>query len=237
MKFEICSNSIESCLAAANAGADRVELCSSLSEGGVTPSYSVVEYCVKELPIATNVLIRPRGGDFVYTDLEIEIMKRDIEIFRSIGVDGIVVGCLTNDGDIDTRAMGLLIESAEGMSVTFHRAFDLCQNSLLALETIISLGCERILTSGQAPTAFDGRTLLKELNQKSAGRITIMPGCGVNIDNIKEIVDYTGVCEIHFSASAFRNSLFNSSVKNVDFGAQPTISDEKKIRNMLKCFE
>ena len=160
MRFEICAGGVESCIAAENAGANRVELCSALSEGGITPSFSVVEYCVKNLTIELNVIIRPRGGDFVYTSSEIEIMRRDIEVFKSIGVNGVVVGCLNNDGSVDVDAMKILMEAANGLSVTFHRAFDICANPFDSLETIISLGCDRILTSGHATTAYEGRDML-----------------------------------------------------------------------------
>ena len=236
MRFEICAGGVESCIAAENAGANRVELCSALSEGGITPSFSVVEYCVKNLTIELNVIIRPRGGDFVYTSSEIEIMRRDIEVFKSIGVNGVVVGCLNNDGSVDVDAMRILMEAANGLSVTFHRAFDICANPFDSLETIISLGCDRILTSGHATTAYEGRDMLKQLNEKSSGRIIIMPGCGVDITNVSEIVDYTKVNEIHFSASVVRSSLFLHPANGVNFGASPSLSDEKKIREIISLF-
>ena len=236
MRFEICAGGVESCIAAENAGANRVELCSALSEGGITPSFSVVEYCVKNLTIELNVIIRPRGGDFVYTSSEIEIMRRDIEVFKSIGVNGVVVGCLNNDGSVDVDAMKILMEAANGLSVTFHRAFDICANPFDSLETIISLGCDRILTSGHATTAYEGRDMLKQLNEKSVGRIIIMPGCGVDITNVSEIVDYTKVNEIHFSASVVRPSLFLYPSNGVNFGAAAALSDEKKIREIISLF-
>ncbi len=233
MKFEICSGSIESCIAASEAGADRVELCSALSEGGLTPSYAVVEYACNNLSIDVNVLIRPRGGDFVYSPLEISIMKRDIQIFSKLGVKGIVIGCLTDTGSVDMHSMRELISAKGDMSVTFHRAFDVCLDWRQSLEDIIALGCDRILTSGQNSTAYQGIPLLKELNNLSAGRIIIMPGCGVSIKNIEQIISQTNVTEIHFSASKPRISNYSVRNEKVDFGANPSVSDFDLISKMI----
>ena len=174
-QFEVCANSVESCLAAQTGGANRVELCAGIPEGGTTPSYGEIAMARKVLNTARlHVIIRPRGGDFLYSPLETKIMLEDIEIARHLGVDGVVFGCLTANGDIDTVAMKELMEASHGLSVTFHRAFDVCRNPDEALEQIIELGCERILTSGQQPTAEQGIPLLKKLHRQAAGRI--MPG-------------------------------------------------------------
>ena len=186
-KFEICTNSVESCLAAQQGGADRVELCAGIPEGGTTPSYGEIKMARELLSIRLHVIIRPRGGDFLYTPLEQSIMLHDIDMARQLGADGVVFGCLTPDGDIDLPLMERLMKASEGMSVTFHRAFDMCRNPRKALEKIIALGCDRILTSGQQATAEKGISLLKELNVQADGRIIIMPGCGVNSDNIRKI--------------------------------------------------
>lgn len=199
--FEVCANSVESCLAAQAGGADRVELCAGIPEGGTTPSYGDIA-TARELLTHTrlHVIIRPRGGDFLYTPLEQRIMLKDIENARRLGADGVVFGCLTSEGDIDIALMKQLLEAAQGMSVTFHRAFDVCRQPKQALETLIQLGCHRILTSGAQPTAEQGIPLLKELQAQADGRIILLSGCGVNENNIARIASETGIREFHFSA-------------------------------------
>ena len=200
-KLEICANSVASCLAAQEGGAYRVELCAGIPEGGTTPSYGDIAMA-RELLTETklNVIIRPRGGDFLYSDLEQKIMQKDIEMCRKLGVDGIVIGCLTPDGDIDVQRNKELIDAAGEMSVTFHRAFDMCRRPFESLEQIIELGCERILASGQQPKAEEGIGLLKQLVEKADNRIIIMPGSGVNAQNIAKIARETGAKEFHLSA-------------------------------------
>ena len=201
-KFEVCANSVESCVEAQRGGSDRVELCAGIPEGGTTPSYGDI-VMARKLLITTklHVIIRPRGGDFLYSDLEREIMLEDVRMARRLGVDGVVFGVLTSDGDIDMDFMRQLMAESEGMSVTFHRAFDVCRNPFVALEQIIELGCDRILTSGQMPKAEDGVDLLKQLVEKAGDRIIIMPGCGVNAGNIAKIAQITGAKEFHFSGN------------------------------------
>lgn len=200
-QFEVCANSVESCLAAQAGGADRVELCAGIPEGGTTPSYGDIA-TARELLTHTrlHVIIRPRGGDFLYTPLEQRIMLKDIENARRLGADGVVFGCLTPEGDIDIALMNQLLEAAQGMSVTFHRAFDVCRQPKQALETLIQLGFHRILTSGAQPTAEQGIPLLKELQAQADGRIILLAGCGVNENNIARIASETGIREFHFSA-------------------------------------
>ena len=194
-QFEVCANSVESCLAAQAGGAGRVELCAGI------PSYGDI-IVARETLTATrlHVIIRPRGGDFLYSPIEQRIMLKDIDNARRLGADGVVFGCLTAKGDIDIPLMKQLMEAAQGMSVTFHRAFDVCRNPQKALEDIISLGCDRILTSGQQPTAEQGIPLLKGLQKQAAGRIILLAGCGVNETNIAHIAAETGIREFHFSA-------------------------------------
>ena len=191
-QFEICTNSVESCLAAQKGGADRVELCAGIPEGGTTPSYGEIAIAREVLThTRLHVIIRPRGGDFLYSD---------IEMSRKLGADGVVFGCLTAEGEVDLPVMQKLMEAAQGLSVTFHRAFDVCRNPQRALEQIIKLGCNRILTSGQQPTAELGIPLLEELQKQAVGRITLLAGCGVNENNIARIAAETGINEFHFSA-------------------------------------
>ena len=199
-RFEICANSVASCIAAQEGGADRVELCSGIPEGGTTPSFGMIRKARASIDIALNVIIRPRGGDFLYTSDELEEMIHDIKAAKELGADGLVFGCLTKEGDIDKEAMSILMEAAGGLPVTFHRAFDHTADPMQALEDIISLGCTRILTSGCRPSAIQGVGLLAELVKAAGNRIIIMPGCGVNENNIAEIARLSGAREFHFSA-------------------------------------
>lgn len=200
-QFEICANSVESCLAAQAGGAHRVELCSGIPEGGTTPSYGEIAIAREVLNTTRlHVIIRPRGGDFLYSPVEQRIMLADIEKAHRLKADGVVFGCLTAEGEVDILLMKRLMEASEGMSVTFHRAFDVCRDPQKALEDIIGLGCNRILTSGQQPTAEQGIPLLRELQERATGRITLLAGCGVNETNIAHIAKETAISEFHFSA-------------------------------------
>ena len=199
-RFEICANSVASCKAAQEGGADRVELCAGIPEGGTTPSYGMIATARKNISIGLNVIIRPRGGDFLYSEDEIQEMIEDIRTAKSLGADGLVFGCLNADGSVDMEVMKRLMDAAGDTPVTFHRAFDHCSDPYKALEDIISCGCCRILTSGCRPTALEGAELLAELVKKAGDRIIIMPGCGIKEGNIAEIARLSGAREFHFSA-------------------------------------
>lgn len=209
MQVEICCNSILSARNAKMGGAYRIELCQALGEGGTTPSAAAIEYCVKELSLQTRVLIRPRGGNFVYDDYEMRVILRDIELANKFGAHAVVVGFLTPDGDIDIEKTRMAVEAAEGMSVTFHRAFDECRNPKEALEQIIDCGCHKLLTSGCKPTAIEGAATIKQLENQSAGRIDIIAASGIVSSNAAEIVALTGVNEIHGS---FKTTIDGMSV-------------------------
>ena len=197
---EVCANGVESCIAAQEGGADRVELCAGIPEGGTTPSYGEIKVARRVLTTTRlHVIIRPRGGDFLYSDLEVERMAADIAACRDLGVDGVVFGCLNADGTFDVEKNHYLIECSKGMSVTCHRAFDRAANPEEALETLIDLGFDRILTSGQQPKAIQGADLLAQLNRQAAGRIILMAGSGVTEQNIRELQEITGLHEFHFS--------------------------------------
>lgn len=199
--IEICANSAQSCVEAEAGGAKRVELCAGIPEGGTTPSYGEIRMALDLTSrIDINVIIRPRGGDFLYTPAEIRSMLYDIEMCKQLKVHGVVFGCLTKEGDIDVELMRRLIEAARPLSVTCHRAFDVCRDPFLALEQLIELGCDRILTSGQQADAVKGISLIAELVKRAAGRIVIMPGCGVRETNIEQIEAETGAKEFHTSA-------------------------------------
>lgn len=198
--FEVCANSVESCLAAQEGGAHRVELCAGIPEGGTTPSYGEIKTARRILDIRLHVIIRPRGGDFLYSPIETETMLEDIRMAKKAGADGLVFGCLCPDGNIDLPLMQKLMEASGDTPVTFHRAFDHCRDPYRALDELISLGVTRILTSGQQPTAPQGTPLLKELQTYAKGRIIFLAGCGVNETNIRQLAQDTGIHEFHFSA-------------------------------------
>jgi len=240
LQFEICANSVESCLAAQAGGANRVELCAGILEGGTTPSYGEVITARELLDIKLHIIIRPRGGDFLYSETEAKIMERDIHLAREAGVDGVVFGCLTQDGDIDISLTKRLINASEGMSVTFHRAFDQCREPLKALEQLIELGCNRILTSGQQPTAEQGIPLLKELVELADNRIIILPGSGINENNIGRIARETGAKEFHFSARESRKSPMNYYNPAINMGASTddeytqNVTTAERVRNTIQ---
>lgn len=232
--LEVCTGCIESVWAAKRGGAHRVELCSGLDEGGLTPSKGFVDAAVRVEGIQKHVLIRARGGDFLYTDAEKEVMCEDVLAAKQAGVDGVVIGALTAEGDVDMDFMKRLMVAAQGMAVTFHRAFDLCRSPHEALEDIISLGCQHLLTSGTAATAEAGIPLLAELVKQSDGRISIMPGCGVGPENAARIIAGTGACEIHASARSvqvskmrFRHEGVGMGKEGVDEYARMVTSEEK----------
>ena len=202
-KIEVCCSSLKEVLEAERAGAFRVELCSAIALGGITPSYGVIRSVVEAVKtIKVNVLIRVREGGFCYNDEEVEAMCRDIEFCREVGADGVVIGALTAEGEIDIVACRKMIAAAQGMSVTFHRAFDVCRNGEKALEDIISLGCDRLLTSGMEQNAEQGATYIAKLVEQAAGRIVIMPGAGIRPNNIAWIEKITAATEFHSTAAA-----------------------------------
>lgn len=223
--IEVCANSAESAVEAQKGGAGRVELCAGIPEGGTTPSYGEIWMARERIDIQLNVIIRPRGGDFLYSKDEIEIMRRDIRMARELGADGVVFGCLTADGDVDMDVCRDLIYEAGHMTLTFHRAFDVSRSPIQSLEDIISLGFDRILTSGCEASAIEGRELLKQLVEKAGDRIIIMPGCGVNEDNIKELFEYTKAKEFHMSARHKVMSKMKFRNDRVSMGGTVTIDE------------
>lgn len=225
-KLEICTNSVASCIEAQNGGAYRVELCAAIPEGGTTPSYGEISVAREMLDIKLNVIIRPRSGDFLYSEIEHKTMLKDIEIAKSLGADGVVFGCLTADGDVDIERNKELLDAAGDMDTTFHRAFDKCRNPFEALEDIIKLGFNRILTSGQQPKADKGIPLLKELVEKADNRIIIMPGSGITEDNISHIASETGASEFHLSARTPVKSKMKYKDDNVSMGGTNITIDE-----------
>jgi len=222
--LECCVDSVESAINATNGGASRIELCSNLIIGGTTPDAALVNQIRKYTPIRIHALIRPRFGDFCYTKNEIEIMKAQIRTLRSVGAEGVVIGVLDEDGNLNQSAMQELIAEADGMSITLHRAFDMCRDPFVALEQAIELGVHTILTSGQKQSAIEGRELLKELVTRADGRIDIMAGAGVDAQAIKELLDFTGVTSYHMSGKVTLDSPMRYRKEGVSMGL-PTLSE------------
>lgn len=236
INMEVCANSLESALAAQKGGAIRVELCDNLPEGGTTPSYAQIALAKELLSIKVYPIIRPRGGDFLYTDLEFNLMKTDIKTCKALNCDGIVIGILKADGSIDIERCAELIELASPMPVTFHRAFDMSYDLEASLEAIISLGCERILTSGGASSAINGAEMIAKLIKQAAGRIVIMPGAGINTENIMKLIKITGASEFHATAKhaiksnmIFRNPRLNMGSAVDEFSYDLTSADTVKM--------
>ena len=195
--IEICLESVESVIAAEKGGADRVELCSDLFEGGLTPTIGTVKTALKKSNIKINAMIRPRGGDFCYSDEEFEVMKEDIKAFKETGINGIVFGILTPEGDVDVKRSKEIIELARPLAVTFHRAFDMTRDPYKSFEELIELGVDRVLTSGQEATVPEGADLLEELVQIAGDRIIVMPGCGITERNFPKLRDKIKAKEYH----------------------------------------
>ncbi len=200
LQLEICANAFASALAAQAGGADRIELCENLGEGGCTPSFGTLSMTRDHLRIPLYVLIRPRAGDFLYDARETELMLRDVEQCRRLGCDGVVIGALDADGGVDLNVCRELIAAARGMGVTFHRAFDAARDPRQALEDIIALGCERVLTSGAATSAEQGGAAIAAAVRQSSGRIAVMAGAGISAGNVAALVAMTGVRQVHASA-------------------------------------
>ena len=227
MKFslEICVDNVESAIDAQNAGADRVELCNNLMEGGTTPGFGTISSARNNLTIGLHVIIRPRGGDFLYTDLEYDILRREIDKCGECGVDGIVLGILESSGGIDVERTGKLIELARPMSVTFHRAFDMCHEPEKGLEDVISAGADRLLTSGQKNKADEGTELIRKLIRQAKDRIIIMPGSGINELNIATVAKTTGAKEFHLTGRKVIESEMIFRRQNILSGGIPGISE------------
>ena len=225
MLVEACVDSIASALAAQSGGASRVELCADLVEGGTTPSAGTIAVVRERLHIPLFVIIRPRGGDFLYSLEERDAMRRDIAQAKELRADGVVIGALNADGTVDQRVVRELVEEARPMRVTFHRAFDLTRDREEALETLVSLGVDRILTSGGAPTAIEGADALAALVARSADRMTVMAGGGVTEANVAELVSRSSVPEVHVRVAERRESAMRHRNERIVFG-KPYTPDE-----------
>jgi copper homeostasis protein len=219
------------------AGAHRIELCDNPFEGGTTASYGFIKTARENLSIELYPIIRPRGGDFLYSEIEFEVMKADIENCKSLGCDGVVIGILNADGTVDKKRCKQLVEFAYPMKVTFHRAFDRTNDPFKAMEDIISIGCERILTSGQKNLATDGEELLNKLVKQANNRIIIMPGSGVNSENIETLVKNTNASEFHSSARTFINSKMEFINQSMDEQLTSVSAMSDEIKKIIEIFE
>jgi len=243
MTIEIAVFNLESAIAAFNAGAHRIELCSAPAEGGLTPSAATMRLARKYVKIPIHVMIRPREGDFCYSEKEFEAMLLDVAAAKIVGMEGVVAGILNPDGTVDEERTSILVQAAAPMNVTFHRAFDMSRDQLEAMEAIINSGCKRILTSGGEQTVPIRIGKLAALVKKAGNRILIMPGSGINSTNVRNVINSTGACEIHLSARSFVPGKMIYKQSQVTLGGSVSIPDydiqmpdEKTIIEIAKLF-
>jgi copper homeostasis protein len=229
---EVCIDSVESAIAAEEGGAARVELCAALNEGGLTPSAGMIELVRKNIDIKLHVMIRPRPGDFFYSDLEIETMLRDIEVAKRLGADGVVIGVLNRDYTVDGVQVKRLVELARPLSLTFHRAFDEARDQTAAMEEMVRLGIDRILTSGGQASVSAGLSTVKKLVEESNGRIAIMAGSGITMQNVVEIVARTGVKEVHVRSGVSITRPGESRETSL-YGLAPAVVDATAVRKLV----
>lgn len=241
MLVEACVDSVESAIAAERGGAGRLELCDNLHDGGTTPSAGMIAAVKNAVDIPVFVIVRPRGGGFVYTDAELDVMRRDIEAAARLGADGIVLGALTRQADVDADRTRRLLDVAPELPATFHRAFDLVRDQRVALESIATLGVARILTSGGAASALDGASTIAELVRQSSNRVTLMAGGGVREENVSEIVRRSGVREVHVRGTRLAHTSMTPDNERVRFRkAMPADegaweeTDESRIREIVR---
>jgi copper homeostasis protein len=232
-ELEICCFNLESAIIAADAGADRIELCADPASGGTTPGIGMIKTVRRKIGIDLWPIVRIRGGDFLFSDEEFDVMLHEVDACRNAGCEGVVIGMLTPDGRVDKIHSGRLVEKAYPMGVCFHRAFDWTRNPFESLEDIIDIGCERILTSGQQPTAMLGATLIRDLVLQSAGRIQIMPGSGVRAANISDLKRETGATAFHSSARIIKKSAMEFVQPFMNEDQSTVIADRHEIEGML----
>lgn len=213
IQVEVCVDSADGCVAAEAGGADRVELCADLLEGGTTPSAGAIAVARARIEIGLFVLVRPRGGDFLYTPAELAVLEHDVRTARELGADGVALGVLHADGTVDRERTARLAERARPMQVTFHRAFDACPDPLAALAVLAELGVERVLTSGGAPSAAQGAATLRRCVEACPGGLELVAAGGVRADNVARLVETTGVREVHFTAREVRRSAMRTAAR------------------------
>lgn len=239
-KLEVCCYSVESALLAAEAGAHRIELCQGPLEGGTTPSWAAIRACVERVHLPLQVMVRPRGGDFLYSEVEYQVMLADIEAIKDLGVQGVVVGFLTRDGDIDTTRVRQVVELASPLEVTFHRAFDMAREPMRAMDQLIDAGVNRILTSGGRNRAVDATERIRSLLQRAKNDVVVMPGSGLNDQNLRAFIEATGAREVHASAlmrvpsrMTFRNDDVGMRAERVGADYESVSVDARMVRAMV----
>ncbi len=237
--IEIATSDYESTKSAAAGGANRIELCANLVEGGTTQSFGVIKTCREHFDVQIYPIIRVRGGDFFYTEEEFDCMLKDALMCKDIGTDGVVIGFLNIDGTIDIKRTSRIVEAVYPLGVTFHRAFDRCRNPFEAMEQLINIGCERILTSGQQKTAPEGAPIIAELQKSANGRIIVMPGSGVRAANIRQLAESTGCTEFHTSLrdlTKTKMEFITPAFENDEENHYYTVKADavKKLRNALE---
>ncbi len=234
MLLEIAVFNISSAIQAANAGANRLELCENPLEGGTTPSYGTLKTVRERINIPVFPIIRPRGGDFFYNEEEFEVLKKDVALCKELGFPGLVTGILKKDGTVDIERTKELVEIAAPLEVTFHRAFDRTKDPFQALEDVIATGCKRILTSGQVPNVGNATSLIKQLIEEAGERIIILQGSGVRSSNLQQLIDETGGVEYHSSARKNKNSEMEFTVASMQESLTETVVDEEEVIKMKK---
>jgi copper homeostasis protein len=232
--FEVCAEDLEACVAAREGGADRIELCCALSEGGLTPSHALTNAAVVHSGLPVYTMLRPRGGDFVYSDSEFALMQEDLEHARTLGVSGFVAGILRPNGTVDSNRMRRLVEQALPLEMTFHRAFDVAINLNDALEDVISAGCRRLLSSGGAPDVYAGAERLRRLGEQADGRIAIAAGGGLRLESAAEVARITGAGQFHGSVRHGQSSPEMAPLRN---GLQRMITKPENVRLMIAALE
>lgn len=241
IKVEICTNGYQSVINAQDNGAHCAELCESLEVGGVTPSYGTLKKVSQDMKIPVRVLIRPRSGNYIYNTEELEMMCYDIELVKSLGYDGVVIGALNHNGDLDIDKIKAMMQAGEGLNFTFHRAIDACNRPLEALKILVDLGFDKVLTSGCKPKAIDGIAMIREMQTSFGDKINIMAGGGVRLDNVLTIIKETNVTNCHASMTAevenYNQKLYPNKVDNTGAAMswmQSSPSNIKELLNLLK---
>jgi copper homeostasis protein len=234
--LEVCVDSVESAVAAELGGAGRVELCAELEHGGITPSMGMIKSVREKVSLQIHVMIRPRVGDFCYSQSEFELMKRDVQETKKIGIDGLVFGILTSKGTIDIARTGILIQLARPLSVTFHRAFDETVDLFAAISDLTQLGIDRVLTSGGKPSVDAGMKTLADLVRKAGSSIKVLAGGGITVENVADVVEKTGVNEIHALTSVSR-TVISSPSGSKRFSSPRMVVDPNKVRTMVDILQ
>ncbi|WP_158751900.1 copper homeostasis protein CutC [Acidobacterium sp. S8] len=241
--LELCLESVDSVIAADLGGAQRVELCANLLEGGTTPSAGTIQAARESAKLGINVMIRPRGGDFLYTDAEFLSMQHDIRIAKELGADGIVLGLLRADGSVDAERTKQLVEIAHPLPVTFHRAIDVSRDLLEALEAVISTGVVRVLTSGGASSVVDGAAMVAKMVEEAGDRIIIMPGCGITAENVLSVIEATDAQEVHIALEDEMQSGMHFRKAEIPMGGVEGreylrfVTPEDAVRNVVKILQ